>query len=392
MIPSGASYSAPLLTLTLTDMSFHQSPGNDLFIWGNSLFYSPDGGATMLVVYILTAPATITYFTSSPDGTFAFLTSDNQEFFGNLGTKSIFPITTTRTPSAGSVYFPYFDRSNTFKELTLTQTGNTFTTSSTTLDVSSVLDYNQLKTSATCPYSRMLFVYTSDAVTVQNQDSGLLVSESLPNSIYLDYKKSYTFSVRMTPTTPASSGTLQLGFYLSNNDAIGISWTRNVVANWEIQYDITLTDLGAQGQTYPGTNLKGTALRITPIGSNFGCKNFVGRSWKTKVTQSIVVYSGCPPNQAMKFDWSSSTATQSCPNANSSLPCLFYDEVFPLKFSILNQITNTLSQYTGTYTLQVIGGGPSLTTISNYTNTQITSVNPGGNTLIWSDSSANQIT
>ncbi|KAJ3029959.1 UNVERIFIED_CONTAM: hypothetical protein HDU68_010536 [Siphonaria sp. JEL0065] len=329
-----------------------------------------------------------------------------QEYFGNLGTKSIIPITQARTAPSGSVYIPYFEpTSNTLKELIVTQSSGTFTTSVgttlTTQDASTILEYAAYSSGLDCPYTRMLFVKLLDDSIVQSMDTGLETLESLPQTLYLDYKQSYSFNIRMAVSSSSSSDAARLGFHLSNTDAITLTYFRRVESDGEIVYTVDIfkvvvTDLGVQSQTSPGVNLKATVLKVSPIGANFGCKNLVGRAWKTKVEQSIVVYSGCSPHHTLEFIWGTDSLTKMCPEADDSIPCLWYEDAYPLEFAIHNSLSNSYKKFTGSYSLQIIGGGSSIAGIKDFSDAELLKYNPGttatSKSLIWSDSTASEIT
>ncbi|KAI9329867.1 hypothetical protein BDR26DRAFT_1000861 [Obelidium mucronatum] len=366
MLTPGATYVAPLQTIALSDMTFHQAAGNDLF-----------------------------------------------EYFGNLGTTSIVPVTNARTAAAGSRYIPYFDHQHNLQEILATQSSNTFSTAVATdlvsQDPNSVLEFNAFSNGLACPYSRMVFVVPTDDHAIQNTDTGIDVLESLPSKIYLDYKETYSFSIRMMPSPEiTNTETVKLGFRLSNTDAVKMSYTRHVESDGEI---VKLTDLGVQGQSYPGVNLKGTILIISPAGGNFACKNL------TKVSQWISIHSGCAPHQSIEFiagsdsssssvvssahgtvttttTSSSSTTTELCPDPDPSVPCMWY--AYPIKFSIYNALTHKYTPFNWTYQLEIVGGGLSNSDIKMFTSDQVARFNPNTSgtqkNLIWSDSSPSEIT
>ncbi|KAJ3066769.1 hypothetical protein HDU98_009976 [Podochytrium sp. JEL0797] len=325
-------------------------------------------------------------------------------YFGNVATKTLILVQHAPTPAPTTAQLPYFDHANNLHVLTVTVSVGSFSTATKALDVDTIVEFAEYTAgvagAGSCPYSRIVFV--DDAGTgnvVERQDTGILASQSLPTKIYLDYLQSYTFTLRLTPSPGTPTASVSLGFLLSNHDAVQISHTRSVVGDSEVEYRVVVTDLGAQGQTFPGLNLKSSVVRVTPLGANFACKELEGRSWKTKLSQSILVYSGCAPYQQMQFVWTDSSATQACPNPDPLVPCLFYVDAFPLHFSISNQLTSTSTPFLGTYQLQITGGGPSLSSKRNYSNTEIARYNPSSSSmtsnsgnLVWSDTGGAEIT
>ncbi|KAJ3098588.1 hypothetical protein HK100_005073 [Physocladia obscura] len=381
-------------------MSFHRASGNDLFIWGNALFYSPDGGHTILLVTVFASSSiTLTHFTSSSDGSFAFITSDNIEYFGNLGTQAITRMTKSRVPSSSYSIRPYFDTSNALHELTLSLSSNTLSTSDVIIDTESILEYYQLSiaTAASfCPYSSITVFAPNIPANIRttNNNNFAIAYQTLPSSIYLDYQSSYSFIVRLFPAAASAASDVKLGFRLSGNDAVRVNYTaRGIVDSGDVEYGVEVVDLGMQMQGLSGQNLTPTVLRVLAGdgAANFGCKDLVGRYWKSVVSRQITIFSGCPPYQEIEFIWkTSTTATQSCPNPDLDMPCLFYPDSFSLEFAIFDQLTEMYTTYNGTYSLLIIASGPSPTEMTNFTADQIQQFNPSmsssTNSLIWSDS------
>jgi hypothetical protein len=65
-------------------MAYFRAPGKEMLIWGNALFYSPNGGQTVLFVSTFGSGVSVTHCATSKNGYFACSTSDNQ-----VGTRSI---------------------------------------------------------------------------------------------------------------------------------------------------------------------------------------------------------------------------------------------------------------------------------------------------------------
>ncbi|KAI8614090.1 hypothetical protein BC830DRAFT_412153 [Chytriomyces sp. MP71] len=176
--PAGASaytfvYNSGIYTgqaISLTGMAYHASGGQDLFMWGNALFYSPDGGTTMLLVTLFpSSSVTLMHFTSSSsDGAFAFITSDFTEYYGQLGASGVVRLTTTsRIPAPGSTFKPFFDDAGALWELTLSGSGTAFTTSATRLDTTSAVQFWNLVGGQVCPYAGIVFDAPWDASLVR---------------------------------------------------------------------------------------------------------------------------------------------------------------------------------------------------------------------------------
>ncbi|PFX25178.1 Cation channel sperm-associated protein subunit gamma [Stylophora pistillata] len=76
--------------LSLTDISFTPVACESLFIWGNVLFFSPDGGTSIHWLKSFSGNSNITVFTSSMlDGTFAFLTDSQEVWVGQVGSPNV---------------------------------------------------------------------------------------------------------------------------------------------------------------------------------------------------------------------------------------------------------------------------------------------------------------
>ncbi|KAJ3230950.1 hypothetical protein HDU81_004139 [Chytriomyces hyalinus] len=429
LINRGATVSGQ--SLKLSGMTYHQSEGNDLFIWGNALLYSPDGGKTVFLATLFsTSSVTLLHFTSSSDGAFSFVTSDYTQYYGQLGGNTITALTVSRSSvGSGTAYFPFFDHSNVLRELTVSISGGTFSTRTNLLDTASVLEFSEFAAGNSCPYSRLVFLASQDPQTVRINDTILQSNETLPEFIYLDYKQTYSFSVFLKAASKWTTDRVRLGFTLSNSDAVSLKAVRSVIGvGRDVRYDVTIQDLGLQGRAFPGRNLKGTVLRITPIGANFDCKHLVGRSWKSLLSYSVKIQSGCAPYQAITFEWDenliaayshtstapsnetaasgghgvaktieiSTDVTQGCPNPDPRFPCLLYEDAYTMHFFVQDRLFMTSTEYHGKYDVEITHAGPTLYSMRKLTVGEKQVYNPIANTeksgaLIWSHSEDGQI-
>ncbi|KAJ3264300.1 hypothetical protein HDU77_008862 [Chytriomyces hyalinus] len=434
LINSGATLSGQ--SLTLSGMTYHQTEGNDLFIWGNALLYSPDGGKTVFLATLFsTSSVTLLHFTSSADGAFSFVTSDYTQYYGQLGGNTITALTASRSSvGSGTAYFPFFDHSNVLRELTVSISGsNTLSTRANLLDTTSVLEFSEFSAGNSCPYSRLVFLASQDNLTVRINETVSQANETLPESIYLDYKQTYSFAVILKASSKWTTDRVRLGFSLSNSDAVSLKSVRSIIGGGrDVRYDVTIQDLGVQGRGFPGRNLKGTVLRITPIGANYACKHLVGRSWKTLVSHSLKILSGCAPYQAITFEWDenkiaayshtsadakarasnettasgghgsaktikiSTDVTQGCPNPDPRFPCLLYEDGYTMHFFVQDRLFLTSAEYHGKYEVEITHAGPTLYSMRKLTMGEKQVFNPIENTeksgaLIWSHSEEGQI-
>jgi len=98
--PETASYQdSQDAELILDGLSFTAFVSKSLFLWGNNLLYSPDGGHSIRWLTSFPSNSTIVVFTSSPfDGLFAFLTHDREVWIGQVGSSGVQRLKSSAVP------------------------------------------------------------------------------------------------------------------------------------------------------------------------------------------------------------------------------------------------------------------------------------------------------
>ncbi|KAJ3412132.1 hypothetical protein HDV05_001170 [Chytridiales sp. JEL 0842] len=361
------------IPISLTNMSYLRAPSKELLIWGNALFYSPNDGQSIFLVYYFGSGITITDCASSNDGYFACSTSDNQIWVGHGATTQFVPVRRARPGAVGAATFAYkpkFDSEGVLSEMVVKQENGIFSTSRVPIDMQAIFDFTQVAQQVSCPYQRISFSAPKDQEAVRNGDGRVYSDDvALPGSVFLDNHRSYTFTVVMTPNSGVKPEDLSLSLQLSGTSYIAVTYKKSIDNVDDVQYEVTITDKGKMSQGLPGTNFGVTRLRISPAGSTFVCKS---SGYKTTVAHDMLIYSGCPPFKRVFFSGTTST----CPDSNDAFPCFYYDDSIPLQFSVRDDLLGSTSIYNDTYTVRAIAGGRYPADIKTFSADQLKAFNP----------------
>ncbi|KAJ3317671.1 hypothetical protein HDU76_001090, partial [Blyttiomyces sp. JEL0837] len=349
-----------------------------------------DGGLTVLLVKTFLNGTTITHFTSSSDGSFAFSTSDNQIWYGHVGTTSLVKVRNSRASTAGAAtveYRPTFDTEDeSLAELVVQQNSGILSITTKPIALGDILDFSNLITESACPYKQILFQAPFDLQYVRDSSTSDLGAQ-LPQAIYLDLNKSYNFSITVVANSIYDDlTTLRLAFVMSTSRYASISWQRTTL-NGRVLYDVSIRDKGNWYQTRPGEAYGVTKLRLSVVGANFACRDPTVEGWQTRVAHSMMIYSGCAPFRSVAFNWTRDSKTQACPGALHDLPCLFYDDAYQMNFIVRDHLTDIATNWTDSYSLQVIAGGREMKSISVYSAETIAMINQNNfssvQSLVW---------
>ncbi|KAJ3322941.1 hypothetical protein HDV06_002600 [Boothiomyces sp. JEL0866] len=342
-------------TLSLTNLYMHNSPTLDLFITGNCVLYSPAMGNS-IVIYNSFSNSTVSSFTSHVNGRYVVATADNRFYLGYLGLGYLYEFQTT----SQGVYAPFYGDYGQLKELSLTS-GNL-----------QVANLNPTVNESNCPYSTKYFIYNSLEVynvipnaTAYNPTPQFTVTE-LPKIVYLDYLESFSFQAVIVPSDWNQVNDFAIEFQISNNQIISVNSTRKLdYLRNTIVYTVTVAD---KGVLVRDTNVLSSSIRLLVKNDNFGC-----HSSSLEESQTITVYSGCSGTLNLMLN---TTAFPTCATTNFMYPCIPFQTTFYPSFLIYDSITGENSSFIYDYQLQVIAGGPSASSLSNYSSSQIQSYNP----------------
>uniref|UniRef100_A0A8C5KYQ1 Cation channel sperm-associated protein subunit gamma n=1 Tax=Jaculus jaculus TaxID=51337 RepID=A0A8C5KYQ1_JACJA len=220
----------------------------------------------------------------------------------------------------------------------------------------------------------------------------------LPDTIFLDKGTTYNFSIFLT----AQEDSLDVGSALlvhnkvvlsvvvADPTCIMASLKQEVFINRNsVLYKIRLQDKGTcYDQGISGHHLKKTSLTIKVVGSSGHC------FMNTHIGLMVPVLIGCPPAKRLAFDITYTVANHrkqnkryfDCVVVDPEMPCFLFRDMFYPFFLIQDLATGDSGSFTGSYVLKVVGGGPTVDTIRDYTEDEIYRYNsPLDNTksLIW---------
>ncbi|KAI8850411.1 hypothetical protein BC829DRAFT_155376 [Chytridium lagenaria] len=148
---SSAETSAPLV---LTGMNYGQSLGKELFFWGNTALFSPDGGISVYQMMELSRDTMVSTFSSANDDSYAMSLSDNSIWFGQVG-KDILQVRPPRIsdPGSKSYFKPMFDHDSVIVEVEVMTTGTDLQIRPQLLSLDSAIRRGELISGKSCPYS-----------------------------------------------------------------------------------------------------------------------------------------------------------------------------------------------------------------------------------------------
>ncbi|KAI9209691.1 uncharacterized protein BJ171DRAFT_5930 [Polychytrium aggregatum] len=350
-------------TLVLSDMAMHRDISRTLFVWGNALFVSLDGGASfVLLLSFSSASTTITSFASDVGGLFVVETSDNQLWMGRVSYASMIQLYGSRsTPSTS--YTPFFDINGYLNELQLSATG--VAVQEIPLQAIGVVAYMR---SLTCPYSGMEFILPPNSEYYIRSNAPTSISNlRLPQSIFLDKGGIFSFQIVVSPAPSlADIEQLSLEFILSDPYHIQAQWAKTIDwINRVVVYQVTITEFGTQmGYLGVGEQFGKTLFTVLVSNECLAC-GYQG-------AHSMIVYTGCPPFQGLVLPSSIGT----CPG-DPETPCFSFSNDFYIDFLLSDWITGNITPYNSPQMMLIVGGGPSLSSIQMYSSDQIARFNPG---------------
>ncbi|KAJ1516319.1 hypothetical protein HMI55_002522 [Coelomomyces lativittatus] len=191
------------------------------------------------------------------------------------------------------------------------------------------------------------------------------LSNDLPDAIFLDYKATYEFTLEVSPVFGTPLSKVKAGFVLSHRDWISVNTVR--IEDYHlnlVKYLVTLQDSGDfNEQQLPEAIKSSTTLFILIYDSTY-CIDYTPRS--------IVIYSGCPPFQTIEVGKPKKTM---CIDPNPKYPCQYVDEDYLPTFYLVDMVTSQKVRFNLSYTLQVVGGGLSLSNLSNFPADKISTIN-----------------
>jgi hypothetical protein len=265
---SAASININSTALILNKVYTSLSPSSDIFITGSGLFYSNLFGKD--VAMIPSNPTTlVNSFALHENGMFAFLLSSNALWVGSTDTRLSHQVTNNRSDQ--NVYLPFFDTNGDLFELThdISQIGmvsRQFYNRSTVLNSSTCI-YSAAYFEYVIPYQSVLVI--SNSSLEGTDESRKIRTQSLPDTIYLDYQNTFSFQLYLVPTNWSLADSLMVFFELENSHILNIRSDMQLDhMRRTIVYTVSIQDRG--DQRVAGAIFL-AALRVIISGDNLGC-------------------------------------------------------------------------------------------------------------------------
>ncbi|XP_038623312.1 cation channel sperm-associated protein subunit gamma [Tachyglossus aculeatus] len=226
----------------------------------------------------------------------------------------------------------------------------------------------------------------------------LPANKQLPDRIYLDKGNDYAFTVSVSTELEFQrfSHFVRLAGSVSDPKCLTLTMVRqDLIGRNAILFRVTVSDRRiCFGQDLSGVNLIMTSVLLKIVGSVGNCFKKTSKGTKMQGSNMILVFIGCPPGKRLAFDITYTmeyTRTKNkhffdCFYHAPEMPCFLFKDVFYPFFLIQDMVTGESGRFTGSYILKVIGGGPSIEEIRDYTEEEILQYNKpeeSNPSLIW---------
>ncbi|XP_052055764.1 cation channel sperm-associated auxiliary subunit gamma [Apodemus sylvaticus] len=215
----------------------------------------------------------------------------------------------------------------------------------------------------------------------------------LPELIFLDKGNWFSVTVVLlshedTFTSADSKGALidvekklAVAVIIADPECLSVTITQDVLLNRNaVVFKIKIVDLkicSEQGRT--GHNIKKTSMMVKILGAPGKCfqKTYLGTAIRGFLM--VPVYIGCPPGKRLAFDVSYTVKHSAeinkhyfdCVNKDPEMPCFLFRDLFQPFFLVQDLVTGDSGSFMGSYVLKVVGGGPTMDTIRDYSEEEI---------------------
>uniref|UniRef100_A0A7N5KJB8 Cation channel sperm associated auxiliary subunit gamma n=1 Tax=Ailuropoda melanoleuca TaxID=9646 RepID=A0A7N5KJB8_AILME len=197
----------------------------------------------------------------------------------------------------------------------------------------------------------------------------LKAEHELPERIFLDKGNSYAFSVFLTVREHSfefQPERVDLGVVLADPGCIEVVVKQKVLINRN-----SVLFWSEPGRRWPGVREEGCLPR-----------------------PPVQVFIGCPPGKRLAFDITYTLEYNrlqnkhyfDCVHIDPEMPCFLFRDIFYPFFLIQDLVTGESGSFQGSYVLTVVGGGPTIDTIKEYSEEEIYRFNSPldkTNSLIW---------
>ncbi|XP_070627042.1 cation channel sperm-associated auxiliary subunit gamma isoform X3 [Bos indicus] len=217
----------------------------------------------------------------------------------------------------------------------------------------------------------------------------LKAENELPERIFLDKGTSYSFSVFLTTRKPEVQhgpsfqvlSPVDLAVVLADPDCIEAMVKEKVLVNRNsVLFWVTLSDKrSCFDQGISGHHLMKTSMLVKVLGSSGHCFQNTNRGPRMQSNLMVPVLIGCPPGKRLAFDITYTLQYNrvqnkhyfDCVKVDPEMPCFLFRDIFYPFFLIQDLVTGDSGSFQGSYVLKVVGGGPTLDTIKEYSEEEI---------------------
>ncbi|XP_043750552.1 cation channel sperm-associated protein subunit gamma isoform X6 [Cervus elaphus] len=217
----------------------------------------------------------------------------------------------------------------------------------------------------------------------------LKAENELPERIFLDKGTSYNFSVFLTARKPGIQhgpsfqvlNPLDLAVVLADPDCIEAVVKEKVLVNRNsVLFWVTLSDKrSCFDQGISGHHLMKTSMLVKVLGSSGHCFQNTNQGLRMQSNLMVPVLIGCPPGKRLALDITYTLQYNrvqnkhyfDCVKVDPEMPCFLFRDIFYPFFLIQDLVTGDSGSFQGSYVLKVVGGGPTLDTIKEYSEEEI---------------------
>ncbi|XP_008591994.1 PREDICTED: LOW QUALITY PROTEIN: cation channel sperm-associated protein subunit gamma [Galeopterus variegatus] len=215
----------------------------------------------------------------------------------------------------------------------------------------------------------------------------------LPERIFLDKGASYRFSIFVTAQGHSFrlqtnlgnpyqlSSQVDLGVVLADPDCLEAVVRQEILINRNsVLFSITLQDKRlCYDQGLSGHHLMKSSMMIKVVGSSGHCIQNTHRGARMQGNMMVPVFIGCPPGKRLAFDITYTLQYNrqqnkhyfDCIRVDPEMPCFLFRDLFYPFFLIQDLVTGDSGSFQGSYVLKVVGGGPTLDSIKDYSEEEI---------------------
>ncbi|XP_063108750.1 cation channel sperm-associated auxiliary subunit gamma isoform X4 [Cavia porcellus] len=206
----------------------------------------------------------------------------------------------------------------------------------------------------------------------------------LPAYIFLDKGNSYQFSLKMRSKEGSAfqvQRKLAVGFVLADPHCIeAFAKQETTVIRNSVQFLITLRDKKfCYDQGISGHHLMKTSVMVKVQGSSGHCFQSTHLGLHMQGNLMLPVFIGCPPGKRLAFDITYTLEYNrllnkqyfDCVHPDPEMPCFLFRDQFHPFFLIQDLVTGDSGSFKGRYVLKVVGGGPTLDSLRDYSEEEI---------------------